>query len=250
LAALRRERGVTRIELTGLNDAEVIALMEAAAGHALDDAGVGLAHALYHELGQPLRHEPRAVPPRTSALLAGMRLCRGQSRLARCRPAHRRDCSPGPDHRGHRPQPADMPNQRNRSWQFGAGWRRSAKFLRRDRYERRRARPTPARPRRSPHRGGRRSGDGARRDDHAGGRRAGRHEGAYAATRGGLATGHHTRRCSANCALSLRSQPIHPDSDISQSLTSGASSNKQLQPLSMESQMLLNDRSLRWGCPR
>jgi class 3 adenylate cyclase len=49
LAALRRESGVSRIELTGLDDTDVIAFMEAAAGHGLDDAGVGLAHALYRE---------------------------------------------------------------------------------------------------------------------------------------------------------------------------------------------------------
>ena len=41
--------GVARIELTGLDDTGVIALMEAAAGHTLDDAAVGLAHAVYRE---------------------------------------------------------------------------------------------------------------------------------------------------------------------------------------------------------
>lgn len=49
LAALHRQRGVSRIELTGLDDTGVIALMEATAGHALDDAGVGLAHAVHRE---------------------------------------------------------------------------------------------------------------------------------------------------------------------------------------------------------
>ncbi len=49
LAALRRESGVSRIALSGLDDAGVVALMEAAAGHDLDDEGVGLAHALYRE---------------------------------------------------------------------------------------------------------------------------------------------------------------------------------------------------------
>jgi len=49
LAALRRESGVSRIALSGLDDAGVLALMEAAAGHDLDDEGVGLAHALYRE---------------------------------------------------------------------------------------------------------------------------------------------------------------------------------------------------------
>ena len=41
--------GVSRIELAGLDDTGVVALMEAAAGHTLDDAGVGLAHAVYRE---------------------------------------------------------------------------------------------------------------------------------------------------------------------------------------------------------
>ena len=49
LAALRREPGVNRIELKGLDDTGVIAFMEAAAGHRLDEAGVGLAHALHRE---------------------------------------------------------------------------------------------------------------------------------------------------------------------------------------------------------
>ena len=41
--------GVARVELAGLDDTGVVALMEAAAGHALDDAAVGLAHAVYRE---------------------------------------------------------------------------------------------------------------------------------------------------------------------------------------------------------
>jgi hypothetical protein len=49
LAALRRQEGVSRIELTGLDDGEVVALMEAIAGYALDDAAVGLAHAVFRE---------------------------------------------------------------------------------------------------------------------------------------------------------------------------------------------------------
>jgi len=49
LAALRRQNGVSRIELTGLDDSEVVSFLEAAAGHTLDDAGVGLAHAVYRE---------------------------------------------------------------------------------------------------------------------------------------------------------------------------------------------------------
>ena len=49
LAALRRMDGVSRIELTGLDDTGVMALMESAAGHELDDEAVGLAHAIYRE---------------------------------------------------------------------------------------------------------------------------------------------------------------------------------------------------------
>ena len=49
LAALRRQRGVSRIELTGLDDNDVVAYLEAAAGQVLDDTGVALAHAVYRE---------------------------------------------------------------------------------------------------------------------------------------------------------------------------------------------------------
>jgi class 3 adenylate cyclase/tetratricopeptide (TPR) repeat protein len=49
LAALHRQPSVARIQLTGLDDHGVVSLMEAAAGHALDDATIGLAHALYRE---------------------------------------------------------------------------------------------------------------------------------------------------------------------------------------------------------
>lgn len=49
LAALRRQPDVARIELTGLDDSGVVALMEARAGHTLDNAAVGLAHAVYRE---------------------------------------------------------------------------------------------------------------------------------------------------------------------------------------------------------
>ncbi len=49
LAALRRQDGVSRIELAGLDDTEVVSFLVAAAGHALDDAAVGLAHAVYRE---------------------------------------------------------------------------------------------------------------------------------------------------------------------------------------------------------
>jgi class 3 adenylate cyclase len=49
LAALRRESGVERITLRGLHDADTVALVEAAVGDEVDDAGVRLAHALYRE---------------------------------------------------------------------------------------------------------------------------------------------------------------------------------------------------------
>ena len=49
LGALHRQSGVSRIELAGLNDVGVLALMEAAAGYTLDDVAVGLAHTVYQE---------------------------------------------------------------------------------------------------------------------------------------------------------------------------------------------------------
>jgi class 3 adenylate cyclase len=49
LAALRRQQGVSRIPLAGLDDTGVVDLMEAIAGYALDDAAVSLAHAVYRE---------------------------------------------------------------------------------------------------------------------------------------------------------------------------------------------------------
>jgi class 3 adenylate cyclase/tetratricopeptide (TPR) repeat protein len=49
LAALRRQDGVSRIELAGLDDAGVVDLLEATAGHALDSAAVDLAHAVHRE---------------------------------------------------------------------------------------------------------------------------------------------------------------------------------------------------------
>ncbi len=49
LAALRRQERVARVELTGLDDTGVVSLMESAAGHTLDDAAIGLAHAVYRE---------------------------------------------------------------------------------------------------------------------------------------------------------------------------------------------------------
>jgi class 3 adenylate cyclase/tetratricopeptide (TPR) repeat protein len=49
LATLHRQHGVSRIELAGLDDSEVLSYLEAAAGQTLDDAGIGLAHAVYRE---------------------------------------------------------------------------------------------------------------------------------------------------------------------------------------------------------
>ncbi len=63
LVALRREPGVSRIELRGLDDVGVVTFLEASAGHGLDDAGIGLAHAVYREtdgnpffVGEMLQH--------------------------------------------------------------------------------------------------------------------------------------------------------------------------------------------------
>jgi class 3 adenylate cyclase/tetratricopeptide (TPR) repeat protein len=49
LGVLRRQPGVSRVDLTGLDDSGVVSFLEAAAGQTLDDAGVGLAHAVYRE---------------------------------------------------------------------------------------------------------------------------------------------------------------------------------------------------------
>ena len=49
LAALHRQRGISRIELAGLDHSGVVALLEAAAGQSLDAAGVSLARAVYRE---------------------------------------------------------------------------------------------------------------------------------------------------------------------------------------------------------
>jgi class 3 adenylate cyclase/tetratricopeptide (TPR) repeat protein len=51
LARLHREPSVQRLALVGLEDFEIIGLMEAAAGHALPEDGVALAHALRRETG-------------------------------------------------------------------------------------------------------------------------------------------------------------------------------------------------------
>ncbi|HEV2368935.1 MAG TPA: AAA family ATPase, partial [Acidimicrobiales bacterium] len=49
LAGLRREQSVERLSLVGLSDAEVVALVEAAAGADTGEAGAEFAHALYRE---------------------------------------------------------------------------------------------------------------------------------------------------------------------------------------------------------
>jgi DNA-binding SARP family transcriptional activator len=49
LGALRRTSGVERIELPGFEPAEVVSVMEAIAGQAMDDEGVALAHAIHRE---------------------------------------------------------------------------------------------------------------------------------------------------------------------------------------------------------
>jgi class 3 adenylate cyclase len=75
LAALQRQVKVTRLELTGLAITAVVALMEAMAGYALDEAGVSLAQAVHRETdGNPffvsevLRHlwETGAISPESA----------------------------------------------------------------------------------------------------------------------------------------------------------------------------------------
>ncbi len=63
LAWLHREEGVTRLSLRGLGDLELLALMEKAAGHAIDDNGLAFRDALAREtdgnpffVGELLRH--------------------------------------------------------------------------------------------------------------------------------------------------------------------------------------------------
>ncbi len=63
LADLHREQGVQRLKLTGLEAGDVLALMEAAAGHEMDEDGRALAQAITHETagnpffaGELLRH--------------------------------------------------------------------------------------------------------------------------------------------------------------------------------------------------
>ena len=93
LAALHREQHVQRVDLRGLNDAEVVALLEAAAGHSLDDEpAIALAHALYRETdGNPFftRRDP-ATPRRDRRHLS-----------ARRRPLDRRSRLPRPNRAAH-----------------------------------------------------------------------------------------------------------------------------------------------------
>jgi DNA-binding SARP family transcriptional activator len=63
LGALRRANGVERIELPGFGPSEVVSVMEAIAGQAMDDRSVALAHAIHAEtdgnpffVGEVLRH--------------------------------------------------------------------------------------------------------------------------------------------------------------------------------------------------
>ena len=63
LAALHRLGGVTRMDLVGLDDAGVVAFMEAAGGQALGDAALAFAGEVHREtggnpffVGEVLRH--------------------------------------------------------------------------------------------------------------------------------------------------------------------------------------------------
>jgi predicted ATPase/class 3 adenylate cyclase len=63
LADLRREPGVSRLDLVGLDTSEITSLMESTAGHDMDEAGQDLARALHDEtegnpffVGEVLRH--------------------------------------------------------------------------------------------------------------------------------------------------------------------------------------------------
>ena len=101
LAALRRETGVSRIALSGLDDTGVLAFMEATAGHDLDEDGVGLAHALYREtdgnpffVGEVLRHlagDGSHLPGRHGPV-GGRRRPRSDGHARQCPP---RDRLPG-----------------------------------------------------------------------------------------------------------------------------------------------------------
>ena len=63
LADLHREQGVERIALEGLEEPDIVGIMERAAGHELDEAGLGLSEQLFSETdgnpfytGELLRH--------------------------------------------------------------------------------------------------------------------------------------------------------------------------------------------------
>jgi class 3 adenylate cyclase len=63
IAGLHREGGVERLTLEGLDEPQIVEIMERAAGHELDEAGLGLSHELFRETdgnpfytGELLRH--------------------------------------------------------------------------------------------------------------------------------------------------------------------------------------------------
>jgi DNA-binding SARP family transcriptional activator len=93
LADLHRHGGVVRLELAGLNESGVASLMEAAAGHALDDTAVRFARALHRETdGNPffvrevLRHRPKPERSTTTPPPAAGSPWRRSMRRC-CRPA-------------------------------------------------------------------------------------------------------------------------------------------------------------------
>ena len=92
LAALHRGGEVGRLELAGLDDAGVVSLMEAAAGHALDEPEVRLARALHRETdGNPffvsevLRHLAETGAINQDAVDGTVGRRRRRSRRWRCR---------------------------------------------------------------------------------------------------------------------------------------------------------------------
>ena len=65
MAALRREPGVSRIDLKGFSDAELLAFLERSKGTELSEVDLGLAHALYRETdGNPFFVTEVAAPSR------------------------------------------------------------------------------------------------------------------------------------------------------------------------------------------
>ncbi len=65
LADLRRESGVTRLDLAGLDSSEVAALMEATAGHDLDEPALALGTRLATgDRGQSVLRRRGTAPPR------------------------------------------------------------------------------------------------------------------------------------------------------------------------------------------